>query len=91
MKTIKEIIDYIPGRGCECSAYNSYECGCDVDWTPTLQLELQWKIGFLKNILNLNNLLTKEIQEVVDEPFEVYDNTNYIINPSLEKYKHTPF
>ena len=27
--------DYFPGKDCQCEARSSYECGCDVDWTPT--------------------------------------------------------
>ncbi len=26
--------DYFPGKACQCEARSSYECGCDVDWTP---------------------------------------------------------
>jgi len=32
---------YIPGEGCECLAYNEYECGCDADWTPREVYELR--------------------------------------------------
>jgi hypothetical protein len=33
--------DYTPGEGCQCSAYNESECGCDVDWTPKEVYELK--------------------------------------------------
>ena len=33
--------DYIPGKDCQCLAYNEYECGCDADWTPKEVYELK--------------------------------------------------
>jgi hypothetical protein len=30
---------YYAGKGCECSAHNRSECGCDVDWADPRMAE----------------------------------------------------
>ena len=39
---------YYAGKGCECSAHNRSECGCDVDWTDPRIYELQAEVERLK-------------------------------------------
>jgi len=42
------------GKGCQCGAYGSYECGCpDVDWTPQEVYDLKAKIIFLEKKLSI--------------------------------------
>ena len=45
--------NYIPGEGCQCSAYNESECGCDVDWTPKEVYELREQRDRLVGALEL--------------------------------------
>ena len=39
---------YYAGKGCECSAHNRSECGCDVDWTDPRIYELKAEVEFWK-------------------------------------------
>lgn len=46
---------YYAGKGCECSANNRSECGCDVDWTDPRIYELQAEVADLKQALEIAN------------------------------------
>jgi len=43
--TLKQILDYTPGKGCKCHAYSEYECACTADWTSRDVLFLEWKLA----------------------------------------------
>ena len=43
--------DYYAGKGCECSAHNRSECGCDVDWTDPRIYALEAEVERLKEKL----------------------------------------
>ena len=53
--------NYYAGKGCECSARNRSECGCDVDWTDpriyALEAEVEelkhWKDNLISNLMAL--------------------------------------
>jgi len=34
------------GAGCRCGAWNSGECGCDVDWTPHETYRMMVELNF---------------------------------------------
>jgi hypothetical protein len=96
MKTVTEIIDHREGFGCECSAYYEGECCCEkADWTSSEELEMNWKMEFLRHKLKVHGLLTEEIEEILDNPFTVFSkefsNKTYILNPPLEQYKDVKF
>ena len=40
--------EYFPGKGCSCSAWDSSECCCDVDWTDPEVSELRKEVEQLK-------------------------------------------
>ena len=44
--------DYYAGKGCECSAHNRSECGCDVDWTDPRIYALEDEVERLKELVN---------------------------------------
>lgn len=96
MKTVTEIIDHREGVGCECLAYYEGECCCEkADWTSTKELEMNWKMEFLRNKLKIHGLLSEETEEILDNPFTVFskefNGTSYILNPPLEQYKNVKF
>ena len=45
--------EYYAGKGCKCSAYASFECCCDVDWTEPEIYELKEKIAKLEMVVNI--------------------------------------
>lgn len=35
---LEDAVNYFPGKGCRCSARSAYECGCDVNWRPRIEV-----------------------------------------------------
>jgi hypothetical protein len=51
---------YYAGKGCECSAHNRSECGCDVDWTDPRIYQLEAEADRLKGLLSDLLILTEK-------------------------------
>ena len=51
---MKDNGNYFPGKGCQCSAWNSSECSCGVDWTDPRVYELQAKIAELETYIDIH-------------------------------------
>jgi len=43
--------DYYQGKGCECYAHSSDECGCDADWTDPEVYRLRDEVDRLKGVV----------------------------------------
>jgi len=43
--TLKQILDYTPGKDCKCNAVCDHECACDADWTSRDVLFIEWKLA----------------------------------------------
>ena len=39
------------GRGCNCAARSSHECGCDADWTSQETIDLRAKLASAETVL----------------------------------------
>jgi len=64
---------YTPGEGCQCSAYNESECGCDVDWTPKEVYELKATIVDMEIRHSATMLHTQSIVSEANELREQRD------------------
>ena len=69
--------DHFPGKGCDCEARSSYECGCDADWTPKEVYDLRGEVvalkAFAESIVNENKKLNKEVDDLIRKPLLVED------------------
>ena len=43
------------GRGCNCAARSSHECGCDADWTSQETIDLRAKLASAEKVLEAIN------------------------------------
>jgi len=67
---MNEIItdDYFPGKGCDCEARSSYECGCEgADWTPKEVYDLRGEVMALKAFAESTAHLAKSLKAERDE------------------------
>jgi hypothetical protein len=78
--------DYTPGEGCECSAYNESECGCDVDWTPREVYELRSMISDME-IRHAATML--HTQSIVDEANELREQRDRLATEVTEARAET--
>jgi predicted RNase H-like nuclease (RuvC/YqgF family) len=66
IKKGKKLDEYFPGKGCECYAKGSCECGCNADWTDK-------EVYVLRNKLDQERSKCAELEKDRDERIE----TNY--------------
>ena len=60
--------DYFPGKGCDCEARSSYECGCEgADWTPKEVYDLRGEVMALKAFAESTAHLAKSLKAERDE------------------------
>jgi hypothetical protein len=62
--------DYFPGKGCDCEARSSYECGCDANWTPKEVYDLRGEVVALKAFAESTANLAKTLKQERDEARE---------------------
>jgi len=62
--------DYFPGKACQCEARSSYECGCDVDWTPVEVYKLREDA---KQLADRLTALERERDEWKKAAFEIIE------------------
>jgi FtsZ-binding cell division protein ZapB len=69
--------EYIPGKGCTCSAWNESECGCDgVDWTPKEVYELREKCRNLDDQVSSAMMVIRGLERERDEWKAKYTQQN---------------
>lgn len=75
--------DYYPGQGCECSAHNRQECGCDVDWTDPRVYRLERELAASKEEI-------EHIKKLLKDPSAVHINLlrGNIAKLSWDGYEH---
>ena len=94
-KTVKEILEYLPGAKCECFAHSENECGCDTDWTSKEIYELRWKLNKAIEYLELvpvssrpYTYVNNDFKQLAETSFTVYNikNSEVEVNPLLKPY-----
>jgi hypothetical protein len=66
-RLLKELDNYIPGKGCECFAYYEGECGCsDVDWTPSREKRLEVALEYVRAVLTVRHKDKEGIPELLE-------------------------
>ena len=76
---MNEIIteDYFPGKGCDCEARSSYECGCEgADWTPKEVYDLRGEVVALKAFAETTSNLANEAREEIQTELEMWRDGN---------------
>ena len=79
--------DYTPGKGCQCSAYNESECGCDVDWTPKEVYELKATIVDMEIRHSATMLHTQSIVSEANELREQRDRLEGELTEAREQWR----
>ena len=59
--------NYYAGKGCQCSAHDQSECGCDVDWTDARIYKLQAEVESLKKQLDSTKRLAFKFLKVLEK------------------------
>lgn len=61
------------GKDCICAARSEYECGCEADWTPQAQINLERENAQLKSTsAELNRIIGEQRAEIEDHKIEFW-------------------
>lgn len=76
---LRQIYNYIPGKGCLCSAWNDDECGCDdINWQSRKEFALSIAMNFcLSSLESCSSILEIEQIRLKTQELLDYNPLNY--------------